>query len=382
MKTQEDENLSFWMPGNCAQTVHRTQDSYQVCNMIADCLKDRARVEKQYAKQLSEWSNKWKKITDSRPMYGSFLRAWQCFFSSSERLSTLHSSISHSLISEDVECIRSWQKNSFQKKVFRGFRESYDLKKEFVRAQKPWIKKLKKLDKAQLKYFKACEKEQKVLEKENMAKTDPKPNEHTLTKIQQTRGKREQNLKKAREHYVKVLDDVIGYTPCYMEEMEAVFDQSQDQEGKRIIFLKDILISIHTHLDITNNPSMKAVYSDLLHTLMSISEQDDLRWWRNNHGPGMNTQWPTLKEWIPPTKKQKQPKKQVPQKVDEKCVMIGGVRVQAMYDYVGEEDDELSFKAGEEFLKVEDEDDQGWCRGIKDGGVEGFYPANYVQPVQ
>lgn len=40
--------------------------------------------------------------------------------------------------------------------------------------------------------------------------------------------------------------------------------------------------------------SIKAVYSELHHTLMSISEPDDLRWWKNNHGPGMPTDWPKL----------------------------------------------------------------------------------------
>lgn len=40
--------------------------------------------------------------------------------------------------------------------------------------------------------------------------------------------------------------------------------------------------------------SIKAVYGELHHSLMSISEPDDLRWWKNNHGPGMPTDWPKL----------------------------------------------------------------------------------------
>lgn len=56
-----------------------------------------------------------------------------------------------------------------------------------------------------------------------------------------------------RARYEKVLEEVNRYAPRYMEEMESVFDQSQDEERRRIVFLKQAFLSIHTHLDITNN---------------------------------------------------------------------------------------------------------------------------------
>ena len=56
------------------------------------------------------------------------------------------------------------------------------------------------------------------------------------------------------------------------------------------------------------------------------------------------------------------------------------IKVKALYDYHSAEDDELSFKAGEEFIKLAHEDDRGWCLG-KIGTKVGLYPATYADEI-
>ncbi|XP_064843757.1 protein kinase C and casein kinase substrate in neurons protein 3-like isoform X1 [Oncorhynchus masou masou] len=382
--TEDATKQSFWMPGNYQRTVKRTEDAFQACNDIVVCFQERARVERQYAQQLSEWSNKWKPLVDSSPLYGSLLQAWQCFLSSADRLAALHSSVCRSLVSEDGDRVRTWQKETFHKKLFGGFKESQDFGTSFARAQKPWAKRLKKLDKARSAFHKVQRKEQTARDREVHAKGNPDVTIEKQRKIQEERELAQQETEKVRARYEKVLEEVTRYAPRYMEEMECIFDQSQEEERKRINFLKQAFLSVHRHLDVTNNESVKAVYNELHNTLMAISEQDDLRWWKNTHGPGMPTDWPQFQEWTPEKKSKKGKKEkevESQQGTIERSVMIGGVKVRALYDYNGQETDELSFKAGEEFLKTEDEDDQGWCRGMKDGGREGLYPANYVETV-
>lgn len=56
-----------------------------------------------------------------------------------------------------------------------------------------------------------------------------------------------------QEKYEKVLDEVGKTTPQYMEGMEQVFEQCQQFEEKRLVFLKEVLLDIKRHLNLAEN---------------------------------------------------------------------------------------------------------------------------------
>ncbi|XP_053308152.1 protein kinase C and casein kinase substrate in neurons protein 1-like [Spea bombifrons] len=394
--TVEDvPNDSFWMPNNYSTTVKRVDDGYRLCDEIVACFQDRAKIEKQYAVQMEEWTRKWKPLVNSSPMYGSLLHAWQAFMSATERLSELHTEIQKSLLTDDSEKIRKWQRETYHRKLFGGFKESSEIENGFCKAQKPWAKKLKKVEKTKAAYHKACRKEHLATIRENNGKINPELSQEKQKKLTEDHEKYKQDKEKVKQRYEKSLQELNKYNPKYMEDMECVFDQSQQMEQKKILFLKQALLSVHKHLDITRNEGVQIVYNDLSQAITAVNDQDDLKWWRNKRGPGMLMNWPQLEEWSPDTETRIVKKKKVKEtekvtlysvtptesSLSKPPVNVPGVRVRAVYDYVGQEADELSFKAGDELTKIEDEDDQGWCKGVTDRGHVGLYPANYVEVI-
>lgn len=101
--------------------------------------------------------------------------------------------------------------------------------------------------------------------------------------------------------------------------MEQVFDQCQQFEEKRLSFLREVLLDVKCHLNLTEDQrfdmfgsadvkktrnhcscaksllpaySYTTVYGELEHTITSASAVEDLKWFSNNHGPGMHMNWP------------------------------------------------------------------------------------------
>ncbi|XP_039880733.1 protein kinase C and casein kinase substrate in neurons protein 3 isoform X1 [Simochromis diagramma] len=432
---------SFWEPGNYKRTVKRIDDGHRLCNELVTCFQERAKIEKHYALQLSDWAKRWRVVVEKGalshvylgPQYGTLEKAWHAFMQAADRLSELHMELREQLVGEDGEKVRSWQKEAFHKQMMGGFRETKDADDGFRKAQKPWVRKLKEVESTKKSYHQARKEEWTAANREAHAKADPTKSQEEVRKYTTRVERCNQDTEKVKERYSKALEELNRCNPRYMEDMEQVFDLTQEAERKRLCFFKDVLLDIHTHLDLSSKDSFKALYQDLGQTIRAANETEDLRWWRNTHGPGMSMNWPQFEEWSPEASRSISKKMhsgnseenvvtltnivssaggnvppspitldtsrvkdyssdwsddESPKKVavngvgEEEEEQVEGVRVKALYDYTGQEADELSFKAGEELLKLGEEDEQGWCKGQLSNGQIGLYPANYVHVIE
>ncbi|KAI4896264.1 hypothetical protein NFI96_020615 [Prochilodus magdalenae] len=496
-------SFRFAQVGNYKRAVKRIDDGHRLCNDLMNCLQERAKIEKAYSQQLTEWSKRWRQLIEKGPQYGSVERAWLAVMTEADKVSELHQEVKNGLLNEDVEKVKNWQKDAYHKQMMGGFKEAKEAEEGFKKAQKPWAKKLKEMETAKKTYHMACKEEKLASSREANSKAEASVTPDQQKKLHEKTEKCKQDVQKAKEKYEKSLEELGKCQPTYMESMDQVFDQCQQHEVKRLTFLKEVLLDIKRHLNLTENQSYATVYRELERTVLAVNTQDDLKWFSNNHGPGMHMNWPQfevptpftpyLSSVLTPTGPPQSspslvdtghcpqdtvttgrcPQLRCPQDAAHRtlptgccpqdaagCIGLeynpdatnavakrekkkpdgvapatpstehggqpgdrgsvssyeknqaysaewsddeqptgysgnetnggansfeddskGGVRVRALYDYEGQEQDELSFKAGDELTKIEEEDDQGWCRGRLDSGRSGLYPANYVEEI-
>lgn len=430
--TLEETTDSFWEIGNYKRTVKRIDDGHRLCNDLMNCIQERAKIEKSYSQQLTDWSKRWRQLIDKGPQYGTVERAWVGLMVEAEKISELHQEVKNRLVIDDFEKVKNWQKDSYHKQMMGGFKETKEAEEFFKKAQKPWAKKLKEVEAAKKAYHMACKEEKVASMREANIKSEASVAAEQQKKIHEKVDKCKQDSQKAREKYEKALEELNLCTPPYTESMEHAFDQCQNFEERRLEFFKEALLDVKRHLNLIENQSYAEVYRELERTIVSSNALEDLSWFSSSYGPGMHMNWPQFEEYNPDLTHNisKRSRKgadgitltHVTAAVDHahtgERVSVSsyeryhttewseegdtaenfsadpngglnpfdedvdkGVRVRALYDYHGQEQDELSFRAGDELIKLEDEDEQGWCKGRLDSGKLGLYPANYVEPI-
>ncbi|NWZ09369.1 PACN1 protein, partial [Agelaius phoeniceus] len=412
----EETTDSFWEVGNYKRTVKRIDDGHRLCNDLMNCVHERAKIEKSYAQQLTDWSKRWRQLIEKGPQYGSLEKAWAAIMTEADKVSELHQEVKNSLLNDDFEKVKNWQKDAYHKQIMGGFKEAKEAEDGFRKAQKPWAKKLKELETAKKAYHLACKEEKLAMTREANSKADQSNTPEQQKKLQDKVEKCKQDVQKTQEKYEKVLDELNKCTPQYIESMEQVFEQCQQFEEKRLNFLKEMLLDIKRHLNLAESSSYANVYRELEQTIRMSDAQEDLRWFRSTSGPGMPMNWPqfevrlgalpgmSLVTATPPSppsvsSHDRGQTYSAEWSDDEGSNSFNtseangganpfdeesagkGVRVRALYDYDGQEQDELSFKAGDELTKLGEEDEQGWCKGRLDNGQLGLYPANYVEAI-
>lgn len=84
------------------------------------------------------------------PQYGTLEHAWLALSTEAEKVSELHMEVKATLMGEDYEKLKNWQREAYHKQMIGGFKETKEADDGFRKAQKPWAKKLKEV------CFKAC----------------------------------------------------------------------------------------------------------------------------------------------------------------------------------------------------------------------------------
>lgn len=168
--------------------MKRIDDGHRLCNDLMNCVHERAKIEKSYAQQLTDWSKRWRQLIEKGtmassgpprtagphgslcttpssprrgvegcgvalscplcppgPQYGSLEKAWSAIMTEADKVSELHQEVKNSLLNDDFEKVKNWQKDAYHKQIMGGFKEAKEADDGFRKAQKPWAKKLKEV---------------------------------------------------------------------------------------------------------------------------------------------------------------------------------------------------------------------------------------------
>ncbi|XP_069133499.1 protein kinase C and casein kinase substrate in neurons protein 1-like isoform X2 [Argopecten irradians] len=289
---------SFWEVGKYQRSVKRVDNGYKLCDSLRSLIESRSEIEKNYAKQLTQWSKRWNEYLDKGPEYATTQGAWRGLLQEADSVANLHTLVGENLMSKAYTDIKQWQKDNYHKSMMH-FKETKEMEDGFKKAQKPWEKKYTKLQAAKKEYHTACRNEKSTANQENNARGDSAVSQDQLKKIQDKLRKYQADVEQSKDKYEACLNDLNSYNAKYIEDMTEVFEKCQHFERERMEFFKKTMFVLHECLDLSSETRFSRLYSDLHDTISKADSDSDLAWWSQKSGADMPMNWPTFEEYSP-----------------------------------------------------------------------------------
>eukprot|EP00041_Stephanoeca_diplocostata_P019657 m.427670 g.427670 ORF g.427670 m.427670 type:complete len:547 (+) comp21363_c1_seq17:197-1837(+) len=410
---------NFWEIGEYKRVIKRIDDGGTHVDDFRQMVQERAGIEKKYAGMLKEWSKRWEGKLDRHPSSAqdtSLQTAWRSVLSESTSTSETHSETDTKLRELADQHVLTWRKANFSRNKMNKHKATKKAEDKFDGAQKPWAKLRVKFDKSLKVYTtntKVCSALEKKLQDTSLTAEDRVKTEERLQKFQAWAA---QNHFKCEQRLRKLEEDV----PRYRAEMQDAFVFCQDVEQKRIDFMQHALELYMLALEPSITPSAKEA-ADTAITLVN-SDADMIRY-SESCGDGMSLIVPTLDDgqvglaraddqyearlstYSSSTEGVVYRNKPSQNVLDPMSPLSpsGGfmashrpsialkpddndsnsddddwgddavpappppaaqIMMVAMYDYQGEDDQELSLTVGDVVTQLEQPDEQGWCKGM------------------
>lgn len=383
--------------GNYRVVLKRINTGAKLCEEFVRLVHERAAIEKQYAKQLTSWGERWQGRVKSNGEYGSLKDGWLSMFTEARELADIHIGIKDRLEQELTSEVETWKKQNYERSIihWKSFKRAQSA---FEKAQAPWTKRKEKI----LKYKKAIESHS--AQAETLRRRVQAGVGTDKTKAQM--DKEDFEVAKYKAKLKQRADEMIIYHDVYRHNMLAQFEICQAEERVRIEFFKSALLSYHAKTDFLRN--YESVHQSMLAGMQRVNASADLDRFSKEHGAEMPFVLPDEHGNFHLVHDINELKTKTTASVPAPAAAVTvsyqpapaaaaaaavaqpspathfqvGTRLHALYDYTATKPDELSF-AFDDVLVVTappGQVEKGWIKARHEtNGTEGIVPENYVE---
>lgn len=396
-------------------------------NAMDGMFKLQIKLAKEYEKYASTHEAKISKMTEYDPVKQVILDNLKI-----ARCNAAH----HRQIAEEIstkcsEPAKQWKELTWKKSFFGPSNAQKDQINKFKDAQSPWEKLYKSNASHQQAYYKATQAEKTARQTHSNAALEQ--NDQKAAKLAQELEQKKNDCQAKEQQYKQSSAELEDEKNNYVQNMNNSFEAAMDFEKNRLVKTSELIVAFNEALSLEKNAdtvfelkskdkNAEPQRFNVIETLKkvrqsaeSINIEENLNIYNNKMGPNnaTNMEWPAFQpydeskngmanskmvaegnvasgqegvynqsaEYDSPQPQQSQSYDSEPESEPGPVQIAdtsGEFTAMVKHPWAKQDDDELELVEGEVVYVLGEPDEEGWCRGRKDDGTEGLFPADYV----